>query len=143
MLLPRAFAFADVDFSGTIFGWGSGGEGNVAKITALLSDLGFSRIAVDMDNNVPATVEVIRNAHPDYLVSEIPALGIRDNSATSFSGVEGLLDASGKQLRDDLKKKRSRSFRLSPSTWQKKGQRRTPCPQGINSGRPGDRLDSR
>lgn len=102
-LLPRAFELADVPITGTIFGWGSGGEGNVAKITLLLRDLGFTRVAVVLDNNVPSTLEAIRAKYPEYLVAAIPAPDIRDKPASDSEAVSGLLDERGRTLKQELK----------------------------------------
>ena len=103
VLLPRAFKLAGSELVGTIFGWGSGGQGNVAKIVGLLKDLGFARVAAVLDNNVPETANAIRAAHADVLVAEIPAADIRDKPAGNSSRVEGLLSEDGKTIKEDLK----------------------------------------
>tara|TARA_B100000378_G_C18057204_1_gene414757 strand:+ start:5866 stop:7737 length:1872 start_codon:yes stop_codon:yes gene_type:complete len=61
-LLPRAFAESEVRFNGSIFGWGSGGQGNVRRILALLLELGFTRVAAVLDNDVPDTVARLGSA---------------------------------------------------------------------------------
>lgn len=63
-LLPRVFELAGVEYSATIFGWGSGGESNTGRILALLEDLGFRRVAAVLDNNVPQTVADLRATFP-------------------------------------------------------------------------------
>lgn len=103
ILLPRAFEFVGVELVGTIFGWGSGGAGNVIKIVRLLKELGFSRIAAVVDNNRPDIVRTIRTDYPDVLIAEIPAADIRDKPARKSDEVHGLLSESGKRMHEGLK----------------------------------------
>lgn len=101
-LLPKAFALCGVDVSGTFFGWGAGGEGNVPKIVGLLKALGFKRVAVVLDNNVPGTVQLIRETWPDVHVAEIPAADIRDKPSRPPKDVAGLLSDDGKRMHPEL-----------------------------------------
>lgn len=101
-LLGVAASLVGVDLPGTVFGWGAGGEGNIVKIVALLKDLGFTKVAAVLDNNVPGTVKAIREAYSDVLVAEIPAADIRDKRIKA-KDVSGLLDKSGKNIKDELK----------------------------------------
>ena len=101
-LLPSVFDQVGVPFNGSIFGWGSGGEGNIERILRLLSELGFVRVAAVLDNDVPHTAERLRKMFPNVLVAEIPAVDIRDKPARNFSGKTGLMDARGKQVKADL-----------------------------------------
>lgn len=103
VLLPRAFEFVGVKRVGTVFGWGSGGQGNVAKIVGLLKDLGFTRVAAVLDNNVPDTATAIRDMHPDVLVAEIPAADIHDKPQRNSPAVEGLLSEDGKAMKEHLR----------------------------------------
>lgn len=102
MLLPTVAAQVGVELPGTIFGWGAGGAPKMLKIVALLKDLGFTKVAAVLDNNVPDTVERIRDAYPDVLVVELPAADIRDKNDPSRN-VIGLLDEKGKKLKEHLK----------------------------------------
>ncbi len=102
-LLPSAFELSGVQPAGTVFGWGSGGSGNVLKITNLLKELGFRRVAVVLDNNVPDIANKIRDAHYDVFVAEIPAPDIRDKPAFSSRSVKGLLTEDGKAIKDEFK----------------------------------------
>lgn len=101
-LLPVVFRLADVPAAGTVFGWGSGGEGNVSRIANLLRDLGFQRVAIVLDNNVPDRVERLHRDYPEYHVATIPAADIRDKPARPTKEVQGLLDEHGKMLKPDL-----------------------------------------
>ncbi|WP_159448505.1 ATP-dependent endonuclease [Demequina sp. NBRC 110052] len=96
-LLPRAFEDLGVEMCGTIFGWGAGGEGNIAKLLALLNDLGYERVAAVLDNNVPDTVARIQDQFPNYMAQTIPAPDIRDKPER---GVEGLMDERGRAVKD-------------------------------------------
>lgn len=118
-LLPVAFEKLEVKFNGSIFGWGSGGESNVERILTLLKELGFTRVAAILDNDVPATVNRLRGRFPDYLVVEIPAADIRDKPANNFLGKSGLMDRRGKQVKPELQEQarqvlRRVSERLAP-----------------------------
>lgn len=101
-LLGVAASLVGVDLPGTVYGWGAGGEGKVPTIVSLLRDLGFSRVAAVLDNNVPGTVRAIREAFPNVLVVEIPAADIRDKSVKAKQ-VTGLLDEDGKTIKDELR----------------------------------------
>lgn len=109
-LLPRAFEFLNIELKGTIFGWGSGGVGNVPSIVRLLSDLGFERVAVILDNNVPGDVTKLREEFPEYCVETIPAPDIRDKDEYTNKKVEGLLDARGLSLKPHLRDEAHRTL---------------------------------
>lgn len=101
-LLPTVAIEAGVELPGTIFGWGAGGAQNVPRIIALLKDLGFTKIAAVLDDNVPDVVQQIHEVYPRVLVKEMPAADIRDKHEKS-KDVTGLLDERGKRLKEDLK----------------------------------------
>ncbi|GAA2535957.1 hypothetical protein GCM10009860_15500 [Microbacterium mitrae] len=109
-LFPRAFEQVGIEMPGTIFGWGSGGEGNPEKLAALLNELGFERVAVILDNNVHHTADRIRANHPGYLVQEIPAADVRDKPASAKEAVVGLLDEKGKRLKPEMKAQAEAAF---------------------------------
>lgn len=119
-LLPTIFEKLNVPFNGSIFGWGSGGESNVERIVTLLAELGFKRVAAVLDNDVPNTVQTLKDRFPDYLVVEIPAADIRDKPARNVAGKAGLLDRKGKNVKPDLEDSarevlRQVSDRLAPT----------------------------
>lgn len=101
-LLPRVFDLLEVWPQGSVFGWGSGGAGNVRRILRLLHELGFERVAAMLDNNVPDTIAKLRADFPSYLVVEIPAPDIRNKPAVSRPATYGLLDERGKKISPEL-----------------------------------------
>ena len=100
-LLPKVAQLCGVDLPGTVFGWGSGGEGNVQRVIGLLDGLGFTKIAAVLDNNVPETLQRIRGAFPHVRVEAIPAEDIRDKSIRAKQ-VVGLLDENGEVIKPSL-----------------------------------------
>lgn len=98
-LLPYAFELCGLDVPATIFGWGAGGESNIGRILALLRDLGYSRVAAVVDNNVSTTLNRLRQDFPEYTVEQIPAADIRDKQAVKArEATYGLFDSSGKNI---------------------------------------------
>lgn len=101
-LLPKVFEKLAVEFNGTIFGWGSGGAHNIGRFLALLRDLGFSRVAAVLDNDVPDVAARLKTEFDQYLIVEQPASDIRDKPSKRFAGKEGLLDERGRQVKPHL-----------------------------------------
>ncbi|MGW9159156.1 ATP-dependent nuclease [Microbacterium sp. NPDC055665] len=101
-LLPRVFEKLGVAFNGTIFGWGSGGANNVERVLTLLRELGFSRVAAVLDNDVPEVAARLTASFEEYLIVEQPASDIRDKPSNVFKGKDGLLDARGRTVKPHL-----------------------------------------
>lgn len=111
-LLPRVFELLDIEFNGSVFGWGSGGATNIGRFLALLEDLGFARVAAILDNDVPDTAAKLRERFPTYLVVEHPAADIREKPAQNFKGKSGLMDERGKAVKPELIENATRVFGL-------------------------------
>ena len=97
------------DLSDRFFGWGAGGANNVGKITDLLYDLGFKRVAAILDNDQRALIPDLREKYPDYFFAAIPANDVRTKPARpSQEDAEGLLD--GGTIRPEFEKRTTMLF---------------------------------
>lgn len=86
---------------GSFYGWGVGGATNMRIISAVLRDLGFSKIVGILDNNVAALVHDLSAEFPDYRFLAIPADDVRTKAARAGSqAMIGLLDENG-NLREE------------------------------------------
>lgn len=94
MLYPRVAEQVDMKISGSFFGWGTGGAGNVSHLCRILSDLGFNKVAGLLDGDKPDEVKLLSELFPDYFFRCIPAMDIRTKPARRATGeVAGLLDS--------------------------------------------------
>lgn len=79
--------------SGSMFGWGVGGAGNMRLVTAMLRDLGFRRVVGILDGNVTTERDALKAEFPQYLFETIPADDIRTKPARpAVQSVRGLLN---------------------------------------------------
>lgn len=93
LLYPRVADQVGATISGSFFGWGAGGAGNVAHICRILQDLGFRKVAGLLDSDKANEVAKLKNDFPSFFFAIIPAKDIRTKSARSASDeVVGLLD---------------------------------------------------
>ena len=74
------------------FGWGAGGAGNIEKIVAILSDLGFKRVAAVFDKKECSRIPALQTRFPDYRFGTIPANDVRTKEEKGLKAVRGLLD---------------------------------------------------
>lgn len=101
-LLPRAFEQLGIPLTGQVFGWGSAGKDNIARIVGLLNGLGFSRVVALFDNNAPDAARKVKDAYPNVHVTAIPAPDIRDKPPETTPAVVGLFDKRGRGIKIDL-----------------------------------------
>ncbi|SHH75920.1 Predicted ATPase [Chryseobacterium oranimense] len=97
-----------LQISGSFFGWGIGGAGNLDKILDILNQLGYDKVSVILDKNMEHLIKQYSKDYP-YLFQAIPTNDIRDKKAIQEkSAVEGLIDQSGKIIKeqyiDDIQK---------------------------------------
>jgi energy-coupling factor transporter ATP-binding protein EcfA2 len=106
--LPRVFDDLELSSTDNIYGWGSGGVGNIPTLAELFVELGFTKIgAILDDDNQPGTraaVEKLEAMAPRVLVRQIPAPDIRyKEEAPSRPEVLGLLDRHSAHVRAELR----------------------------------------
>ncbi|HEU4849573.1 MAG TPA: AAA family ATPase [Terrimesophilobacter sp.] len=106
--LPRVLADLGLRSEDNLFGWGSGGASNTPGIAQLLRDLGFSRIAVILDDDGREESEKaftrLEAMGPEVLVRRIPAPDIRFKKAReAMPEVSGLLDRDRTRVRPELR----------------------------------------
>ncbi len=105
--LPRVFEELGLARSDNLYGWGSGGVGNIPLLAQLFIELGFSRIGAILDDDgQPGTVAALAKLSsmaPEVLVRQIPAPDIRyKKTVESKPEVIGLLDREN-HVRADLR----------------------------------------
>ncbi len=106
--LPRVLDDLGLPRQENVYGWGSGGAGNIPKLAQLFVELGFTRIAAILDDdNRPGTVaavEKLKAMAPTVLVRQIPAPDIRYKKSEEARGeVRGLLGDDNVHVRPELR----------------------------------------
>lgn len=95
LLYPKVAAQLGQQISGSFFGWGAGGAGNIKHLCGIFSELGFTKVASLLDGDKVKDVEDLRKLYPHYFFRCIPAKDIRTKPARVASvEVSGLLDES-------------------------------------------------
>lgn len=96
-----------IKIKGDFFGWGVGGAGNMAKIAALLEDLGFEKVVGILDQDKKSEIPELEAAFPNYRFYSIPADDIRTKPARKETCEKlGILDKEQKvrsEYRDYMK----------------------------------------
>lgn len=93
LLYPRIADQLKTEISGSFFGWGTGGAGNIVSLCAILQELGFKKVAALLDGNQTTKLRILQRRFPKYFFEEIPAPDIRTKDARpATSKVEGLVD---------------------------------------------------
>jgi hypothetical protein len=93
LLYPKIAEQLQTDISGSFFGWGTGGVGNVASLCVILQELGFKKVAALLDGSQTLKLRLLKKRFPEYFFEEIPAADIRTKAARPATGqVEGLVD---------------------------------------------------
>lgn len=105
---PRVLADLGLRAEDNLFGWGSGGASNTPYLARLFRELGFSRIAVVLDDDDRAETQLaferLLEMAPEVLVRRIPAPDIRYKAATTATPeVLGLLDPDRTHVRAELR----------------------------------------
>jgi len=106
--LPRVLADLDLDPVDNIYGWGSGGASNTPALAQLFCELGFSKIAVILDDDgrteTAKAFKELEAMGPEVLVRRIPAPDIRYKEARPASSeVIGLLEDDRTHVRPELR----------------------------------------
>lgn len=104
--LPRVLKDLDLPAIDNVYGWGSGGVGNMPILARMFIELGFSRIAAIVDDDgqtgTEAAVGKLMEMAPAVLVQKIPAPDIRYKEPSSARGeVRGLLDDDNRRVRPE------------------------------------------
>lgn len=88
------------ELTGTFFGWGVGGAGNMQHVAAILHDLGFERVAGLLDADKAALLPALRQKFPAYFFDIIPADDVRSKPAVKARDPKpGLLDEDNTAVR--------------------------------------------
>lgn len=106
--LPRVLEDLKLPNMENVYGWGSGGVGNIPVLAQLFKELGFTRIGAILDtDNQPGTtasLEKLRGMGPEVLVRQIPAPDIRFKKAVKKKdAVSGLLEQDNIHVRPELR----------------------------------------
>ena len=106
--LPRVLDDLELPHADNIYGWGSGGVGNIPILAQLFVELGFTKIGAILDDDnqtgTLAAVGKLKAMAPEVLVRQIPAPDIRyKQRVVSRSEVVGLLDRDNTHVRTELR----------------------------------------
>ncbi|WP_166805687.1 ATP-dependent nuclease [Cryobacterium ruanii] len=106
--LPRVLQDLGLPPTDNIYGWGSGGVGNVPTLAGLFVELGFTKIGAILDDDrqpsTLAAVSKLESMGPKVLVRQIPAPDIRFKSAAGARlEVVGMLDVDDIHVRSDIR----------------------------------------
>lgn len=105
IFFKRILNILGLKLDGSFFGWGIGGATNLANILQLLADLGFSKVACVLDNNMQDLATEMSGRFPKYLIQLIPTDDIRDKKAVKAKeAVHGLIDTAGKSFKNEYSK---------------------------------------
>ena len=81
------------EMSDRFFGWGAGGAHKVSTLLALLSDLGYARVAAILDHNKRDLIPELQKQFPEYYIDAIPTDDIRTKqNRPAQDATDGLLD---------------------------------------------------
>ncbi len=105
--LPVVLEDLELPQMDNIYGWGSGGVGNIPTLAQLFRELGFLKIGAILDDDgqkgTLAAVRKLQSMGPEVLVRQIPAPDIRYKKANqATSEVVGLMGRDN-HVRADLK----------------------------------------
>lgn len=106
--LPRVLGDLGLPEVDNLYGWGSGGVGNIPLLAQLFVELGFTKIGAILDDDgnpgTIASLEKLQAMSPIVVVRQIPAPDIRHKDAVTESPeVRGLLDEGNKTVRTELR----------------------------------------
>jgi predicted ATP-dependent endonuclease of OLD family len=93
ILLPKIANQLEKKITGSFFGWGAGGAGNIKHLCRILEDLGYKKVAAILDADKQDDRIELEKEFPNYLFSCINAKDIRTKAARpATEEVQGLLD---------------------------------------------------
>lgn len=113
--LPRILNDLGLPAIDNVYGWGSGGVGNMPTLARLFIELGFDRVAAVVDDDgqpsTDAVVEALEAMGEAVLVVKIPAPDIRYKpAAPSRNEVLGLLDEGNRRVRPEHREPAKRAL---------------------------------
>ncbi len=95
-----------IEIEGDFFGWGVGGAGNMARICALLKDLGFENVVGILDGDKEKDIPELETKFSSYKFYSIPADDVRTKPARGATSEKlGILDENWKvrgEYRDEV-----------------------------------------
>jgi predicted ATP-dependent endonuclease of OLD family len=98
----RILTIKNRKLNGTFYGWGVGGATNTDKVAQMLTDLGFKKVAIILDNNMAHLKQGLESQFKGYKIFCIPTDDIREKKATpAKNAVIGLIDVSGKVINEE------------------------------------------
>lgn len=99
IFINKILSIKNISLNATFYGWGVGGASNTDKVAQMLSDLGFKKIAVILDNNMRHLITNWQQQFQNYKFVSIPTDDIRDKKATNAKqAVVGLIDVGGQNI---------------------------------------------
>lgn len=112
LYLPRVLRDLEMPALENVFGWGVGGAERVGPFLQLFHELGFSKVAVVLDNDKETLASELAGSFRDYLVRTIPAPDIRTKPEQPAKAAKsGLLDAGNATVRPELAEAAANVFR--------------------------------
>ncbi|WP_223594517.1 ATP-dependent nuclease [Pseudomonas sp. A-R-19] len=97
LLLPEIAHQLEKRITGSFFGWGAGGAGNIKHLCHILKDLGYKKVAGVLDDDKQEDRDSLQKEFPEYFFACIPAKDIRTKPAREATEeVLGLLDSKRK-----------------------------------------------
>lgn len=114
--LPRVLKDLGLPLIDNIYGWGSGGAGNIPTLAKLFVELGFTKIgAILDDDNQPGTLAAVMELEtmaPQVMVRQIPAPDIRYKAAVkSKAEVIGMIEQGNLHVRSELRETATKVLR--------------------------------
>ena len=96
IMYGKASDAVGVPFSGTFFGWGSGGASNIKTIISILKELGYKKVAAIFDGDKPEDKVQLEKEFPAYSFHIISTRDIRDKRSVNRPGKTGMMKENGK-----------------------------------------------
>jgi hypothetical protein len=84
-----------IDLVGDFYGWGVGGATKMARVAAVLRDLGYTHVTGVLDADKSAVRSELEKQFPRYTFVSISTNDVRDRNASSRPSAEGLCKGSG------------------------------------------------
>lgn len=101
MFFPKVMKDISAQSKGEFFGWGVGGASKMETVAAILSDLGFKKVAGILDANVRERIQPLQEQFPNYYFVAQPADDVRFKSHKPDQ--TSLLDDENRRVREQFK----------------------------------------
>jgi predicted ATP-dependent endonuclease of OLD family len=95
----KILTFLEVTLTGTFYGWGIGGTGNLGNILKILQSLGFKKVNIILDNDALTIMKKLSKEYHQYHFVLIPTNDVRDKEERVIKSKEGLIDSAGKEVK--------------------------------------------